>query len=188
MVKYSREPTNATKSCKARGSDLRVHFKNTRETAFRLRKMELQSAKKYLEDVMAHKRCVPFLRYQGSTGRTNQAKNEGNPGGQGRWPVKSCEFILQLLKNAESNAEVKGLDTDNLVISHIQVNKAMKQRRRTYRAHGRVNPYMSSPCHIELTLSEKEAAVKTEQDAKAPKPSKKALAKFLRSGAVSKTA
>jgi len=47
---------------------------------------------------------------------------------------------------------------------------------------------MSSPCHIELTLSEKEAAVKTEQDAKAPKPSKKALAKFLRSGAVSKTA
>ncbi|XP_050131758.1 signal peptidase complex subunit 1-like isoform X2 [Malus sylvestris] len=27
MVKYSREPDNITKSCKARGSDLRVHFK-----------------------------------------------------------------------------------------------------------------------------------------------------------------
>ncbi|KAJ6410385.1 hypothetical protein OIU84_007182, partial [Salix udensis] len=27
MVKYSREPDNQTKSCKARGSDLRVHFK-----------------------------------------------------------------------------------------------------------------------------------------------------------------
>ncbi|KAL0003009.1 hypothetical protein SO802_016790 [Lithocarpus litseifolius] len=26
-VKYSREPDNPTKSCKARGSDLRVHFK-----------------------------------------------------------------------------------------------------------------------------------------------------------------
>jgi len=30
-------------------------------------------------------------------------------------------------------------------------------RRRTYRAHGRINPYMSSPCHIELWLTEGEA-------------------------------
>lgn len=62
-----------------------------------------------------------------------------------------------------SRLQTKGLDTDNLFISHIQVNQAMKQRRRTYRAHGRVNPYMSCPCHIELTLSEKESAVKAEQ-------------------------
>lgn len=31
-------------------------------------------------------------------------------------------------------------------------------RRRTYRAHGRINPYMSSPCHIEVCLVEKEQA------------------------------
>lgn len=30
-------------------------------------------------------------------------------------------------------------------------------RRRTYRAHGRINPYMSSPCHIELWLTEAES-------------------------------
>jgi large subunit ribosomal protein L17e len=59
--------------------------------------------------------------------------------------------------------QVKGLDTDNLVISHIQVNRAMRQRRRTYRAHGRVNPYMSSPCHIELMVTEKDSSVKAEQ-------------------------
>jgi hypothetical protein len=35
--------------------------------------------------------------------------------------------------------QVKGLDVDTLFISHIQVNKAQKQRRRTYRAHGRIN-------------------------------------------------
>lgn len=38
----------------------------------------------------------------------------------------------------------------------------MRQRRRTYRAHGRVNPYMSSPCHIELIISEKASGVKAE--------------------------
>lgn len=55
-----------------------------------------------------------------------------------RWPVKSAEFLLGLLKNAESNADAKGLDTSNLIVKHIQVNQAPKQRRRTYRAHGRV--------------------------------------------------
>lgn len=35
--------------------------------------------------------------------------------------------------------QVKGLDVDSLYISHIQVNQAQKQRRRTYRAHGRIN-------------------------------------------------
>ncbi len=60
-----------------------------------------------------------------------------------RWPVKSAEFLLGLLKNAESNADAKGLDTSNLIVKHIQVNQAPKQRRRTYRAHGRVCPHQS---------------------------------------------
>ena len=60
-----------------------------------------------------------------------------------RWPVKSAEFLLSLLKNAEANADTKGLDTANLIVKHIQVNQAPKQRRRTYRAHGRVRT--SSP-------------------------------------------
>ncbi|KAL0447249.1 UNVERIFIED_CONTAM: 60S ribosomal protein L17-2 [Sesamum latifolium] len=161
MVKYSREPDNPTKSCKARGSDLRVHFKNTRETSHAIRKLPLAKAKRYLEDVLAHKQAIPFTRFCGGVGRTAQAKNR-HSNGQGRWPVKSAKFILDLLKNAESNAEVKGLDVDALYISHIQVNQAQKQRRRTYRAHGRINPYMSSPCHIELILSEKEEPVKKE--------------------------
>ncbi|KAI4343380.1 hypothetical protein L6164_010735 [Bauhinia variegata] len=182
MVKYSREPNNPTKSCKARGSDLRVHFKNTRETAHAIRKLPLAKAKRYLEDVIAHKQAIPFRRFCGGVGRTAQAKNR-HSNGQGRWPVKSAKFILDLLKNAESNAEVKGLDVDTLVITHIQVNQAQKQRRRTYRAHGRINPYMSSPCHIELILSEKEEPVPKEPETQLATSKKKSQA--LRSGASS---
>ncbi|KAL4825766.1 hypothetical protein H8958_009726 [Nasalis larvatus] len=96
MVRYSLDPENPTKSCKSRGSNLRVHFKNTHETAEAIK---------------------------------------------------------------ESNAKLKGLDVDSLVIEHIQVKKAPKMRRWTYRAHGRINPYMSSPCHIEMILTEKEQIV-----------------------------
>lgn len=81
-------------------------------------------------------------RYAGSTGRTAQGKQFGVT--KARWPTKSAEFLLGLLKNAEANADAKGLDTSNLVVKHIQVNQAPKQRRRTYRAHGRVRVSLST--------------------------------------------
>lgn len=55
-----------------------------------------------------------------------------------------------------------------------QVNRAPCLRRRTYRAHGRINPYMSSPCHIEVILIEKEDVVAKVAD---DEPSKKKLSK-----------
>merc|ERR1711928_49928 len=166
MGKYSTEPGNPTKSCKARGSYLRVHFK----------KMHIRKANRYLKDVVAKKQIIPFRRFSGGVGRKAQAKAHGCS--QGRWPVKSAEFLLQLLKNAESNADVKGLDVDSLVIDHIQVNRAPYMRRRTFRAHGRINPYMSSPCHIEMILSEKEQVVpRGEEEVEVKKVSKKKLAR-----------
>merc|ERR1711964_638101 len=81
-------------------------------------------------------------------------------------------------RSRKSNADVKGLDVDSLVIDHIQVNKAPYMRRRTYRAHGRINPYMSSPCHIEMILTEREQVVpRAEEEVEVKKVSKKKLAR-----------
>ncbi|KAK2100674.1 60S ribosomal protein L17 [Saguinus oedipus] len=125
MVRYSLDPEHPTKSCKSRGFNLRVHFKNTRETAQAIKGMHIRKATKYLKDVTLQKQCVPFQRYNGGVGRCAQAKQWG-------W---------------------------------TQVNKAPKMRRQTYRAHGRINPYMGSPCHIEMILTEKEQIVpKSEEE------------------------
>merc|ERR1712138_245772 len=168
MVKtYARTLENEAESAKAKGSNLRVHFKNTRETALAIKGMMLRKAQSYLQHVVEHKEAVAFRRYCGGVGRTSQAKNAGSTNGQARWPKKSAQFVLNLLLNAEANAELKSLDMDKLFIAHIQVNKAVQNRRRTYRAHGRINPYMSSPCHVELILAQKEATVKA---AKGRKP------------------
>ena len=42
----------------------------------------------------------------------------------GRWPEKSVKFITRLLKNAESNADAKSLELENLVIKNIVVQQA----------------------------------------------------------------
>merc|ERR1712088_743891 len=175
MGRYAQEPDNASKTAKAKGSNLRVHFKNTRETAQAIKKMPLHRATRYLKNVIVQKEIIPFRRFMGGVGRHAQAKVHGTS--QGRWPKKSAEFLLHLLKNAESNAEYKGLDADHLVVDHIQVNRAPKMRGRTYRAHGRINPYMSSPCHIEITLVEKEQAFARADEPERKKESKKKLQK-----------
>ena len=159
---------------------MRVHFKNTRETAQAIKHMHVKRATRYLKNVMSMKEIVPFRRFCHCVGRHAQAKQFKTT--QGRWPKKSAEFLLQLLKNAESNAEYKGLDVDHLVVEHIMVNQAPKMRRRTYRAHGRINPYMSSPCHVEVILAEKEQAVPrpgggTEEEPAKKKVSQKKLKK-----------
>jgi large subunit ribosomal protein L17e len=157
MVRYAAVTIDNAKSARARGSYLRTSFKNTRETAQAINGWKLERALTFLGNVLEKKEAVPMRRYAGSTGRTAQGKAFGVS--KARWPVKSAEFLLGLLKNAEANADTKGLDTSNLIVKHIQVNQAPKQRRRTYRAHGRINPYMSNPCHIELILTEGEEVV-----------------------------
>ena len=67
---------------------------------------------------------------------------------QGRQPKKSAELLLGMLKIAESNAELKGLDVDPLIVEHVQVNEDPRMPRRTYRARGRKHPHTSSPCRL----------------------------------------
>lgn len=42
----------------------------------------------------------------------------------GRWPEKSVKFIVRLLKNAESNADAKNIDVEDLTIKAIVVQQA----------------------------------------------------------------
>ena len=62
----------ASPACKARGVELRVHFKNTREAAQAIKGMHLRKAIRYLNDVMEKKQIVPFRRFNGGVGRKAQ--------------------------------------------------------------------------------------------------------------------
>ena len=173
--KYARE-VRTEKSVKARGKDLRVHFKNTWEVAKMLKGKGIKQSIKYLNDVLEHKRCVPITRFNSHVARTGAAIQFGVT--QGRWPEKSVKIVLNILKNLEANATAKQLEVDKLVIGHVQVNRAQRGRRRTYRAHGRITPFMSSPCHIEMWAEIPAVDV--------PKPEKKANVGSLKKQAKTK--
>ena len=68
------------------------------------------------------------------------------------------------------------MSNEKLIINHVQVNRAQKGRRRTYRAHGRINrkiiiliiqlAFLSSNAHVEIWASERDENVKKEANNK----------------------
>ena len=148
-------------ACTSKGKDLRVHFKNTFHVGRAIKGMLITKAEEYLNDVLEHKRCIPYSRFDGSVGRTSAAIQFGLT--KGRYPEKSVRIVLNLLKNAKSNAEAKKLNIEKLVIKNVFVNQATEGRRRTYRAHGSINAYCSSNCHVEILCEEAKDRVKKEK-------------------------
>lgn len=166
MVRYSFDPeTDLSKISKSRGSHLRIHFKHCREITNHIKGMPVEKAMKFMTDVLAFKAIVPFVRFTGGIGRKAQAKQNKTSGDKGRWPVKATAVVKDLLANAISNAQTRGLEPENLIVKHAQCNRAPAGRRRTYRAHGRIGKYASQPAHIEFILTEKKEGVqKGEED------------------------
>lgn len=162
---YAYTPKNEDKAVKSAMKDAKISFKNTHQTVTILRGMWLVSAIRYLEDVLAHKRCIPMKRFNGGVPRVAQAKEFGAL--QGRWPEKSVIQVKCMLKHMQNIAVEKGLDVSKVKIMHAQVNRAPIIHSRTYRAHGRVTAWNKSPCHIEMVAEEQlgeipaEAPVKT---------------------------
>jgi large subunit ribosomal protein L17e len=74
QVRYANQDIPTAKSARARGSYLRVSFKNTRETAQAINGMKLQRALTFLENVTNKAEAVPFRRFASSTGRTAQGE------------------------------------------------------------------------------------------------------------------
>ena len=150
--------------------------------------MLLNKAEDYLKEVLEHKRCIPYSRFDHSVGRCSAAIQFGLT--KGRYPEKSVKIVLNLLKNAKANAEAKKLNVEKLVIKNVFVNQATEGRRRTYRAHGSINAYCSSNCHVDIICEELKEPVKkakkTEEERKTNwiNPSRyirRAIAKHLKS-------
>lgn len=102
--------------------------------------MHIGKANKYLRDVAVKHQRVPSRRYNGGVGCCAQAKQLGWT--QGRLPKKSAELLLHMLKKVESNAGLKGLDVDSLVIEAPK----MRQSPRSHQTlHEVIVPHQDDP-------------------------------------------
>lgn len=163
---YNTEIVEESATVKACASNIKVSFKNTRETCSTLRGRTVEGCIQYLQNVLEKKECVPMRRYANGVGNTAQAKkfmSGRDRASKGRWPKKSCESMIKLLNNIKTNAVNKNIDVADLVIKMVSVNRAPKIHGRVFRAHGRVNAFNKSPCHVQIVAVKKSEFV--EEDA-----------------------
>ena len=143
-LNYSIEPV-PEKTSKAMGKELHISKKHAHEIASAIKGMKLNIARSFLEDVVLLKRAVPYKRY---------TRNVPHRKGMctGRYPQKAAKEFLRVLKNAESNAAYKGLDSENLKITHIATKKGHSFRGSFPRAQGRATPKMHETVSVEMIV------------------------------------
>jgi len=146
---YNKE-VNESKIARAMAKSLKISPKHSVEICNAVRGMKVSKAKDYLNDVIDKKQAVPFKRHNKKVGHRKGLK--GWP--SGRYPVKAASHILNVLENAEANAEYKGLDNEKLVIDHISSHRSIIIRGVIPRAFGRVTPFNTPTTHIQIVLEE----------------------------------
>ncbi len=137
---------------KARGHELDISFKHAVEITRTIRGMPLPAAKVFLEDVIDKRAAVPVKRFNRGV-----PHRKGTGFGAGRYPLKAAGAILQVLLNAENNAEVFGLDPEELRVKHIAAHKGAGWMGHTPRAHGRSTARKRDRVNVEVVLESTEA-------------------------------
>tara|TARA_B100000315_G_C14428113_1_gene518840 strand:- start:161 stop:712 length:552 start_codon:yes stop_codon:yes gene_type:complete len=146
----------AKTNAQAIGRTLSVSQKHGIEICSAIRKKGLGKAKLFLNRVIEQKDAIPFRRF------TNIGHRPGKIG-PGRYPLKACRAVLSLLESAEANAQMKGMSTNDLIVSKITSNKASSQWH-----YGRFHRRKMKRVHIEVVLTEKGSSKKkdTKEDVK----------------------
>jgi large subunit ribosomal protein L22 len=142
---YQAEERNIAR---ARGVELPMSPKKTYEVLNAIRGRSLEQARTFLEGVEALERPVPFRRYNQET-----AHKKGI--GPGRYPKKVAKNVLQVLQNAEANAEFDGLDVDRLFVAVAASSRGRIQKARMPRAHGRATAWNEQTTSVEIVLKER---------------------------------
>ena len=145
-IKYAYQPADETKAAKAMGYEMPISFKHAVEICRELRGKKISEAKKFLEDVIAMRRPVPFRKYKKKVAH----KRGIDKWYAGRYPQKAAKYILKVLRNLEANAEYKGLELDKLVIVHAQAQKGRVIKRYMPRAFGRATPRFQQLTTVEF--------------------------------------
>jgi large subunit ribosomal protein L22 len=143
---YSVKALDPDKTVKCAGRELKMSPKAAVEICHTIRGMKIGEAKTLLEQVIKKRLPIAFRRYKKKVAHKSMPEKTF----AGRYPVKTADRILRLLRELEANAEYKGLDIENLKIVHAASHRGRKIRAYTPRAFGRASPSFETLSHVEI--------------------------------------
>lgn len=130
------------KLARVMGKDVGISTKISIEICNFIRGKNLQRVKRDLIDISNKKSALPMTRFITDRGH--------KPGmAAGSYPMKAIENFMKLIGSLESNAQIKGLNSDNLVLIHACVHRASRPMH-----YGRKRRSQMKRTHVELIVQE----------------------------------
>jgi len=145
------QKTDPETTSRALGFEIGVSPKHCREVCKMLVGRKVEDAKKYLEGVIELKTPVPYTRFK-------MFLNPKPKVGPGRYPRNAAKAILRVIESAQSNAEYKGLEADNMRVKVAAAHRGSIEKSFMPRAQGRSTPWNEQTTNIEIILEEIEAS------------------------------
>jgi len=142
--------TDQEKTARSIGKELPISPKAAVEVCRAIRGLPVEKAKDFLEGVVAEKVAVPYKRF------LYQIVHQKGGVGPGRFPKKAARYILNILNDAENNAEYKGFDTEGLKVLAASAHHGRTWHQRMPRAHGRWTQKDRQTVNIEIILEKRE--------------------------------
>lgn len=128
---------------KAVGKNLPISWKDCTEIGRFIDGESLDKAEHKLEKVIEKEIAVPYTKYDSDAGHTS---GHGDSGG---YPVKASEEMLDLVRQARSNAKNQGMNPNALEVSNVVTNQG-REVATPSRHRGRTN----KAAHVKLFVSE----------------------------------
>ncbi len=143
---------NAERMARAISTNQPVSLKYSLEISRTIKGKNLEDSMKFLNEVMDQTRPLPLRTYHKKVPHRKGNAMMGTKAG--RYPVRTCEKWITLLRNVRSNADVKGLDVKKLQVVHATASVGFQRIRN--QSQGRINgkSRKSKSAHIEVIVRE----------------------------------
>jgi len=131
---------------------VKVSFKNTLELSKMITHKKILKALTLIYLIKNKKIAVNIRKHNSGIGRTMKTFSKLSVTAQGRFPVKSCDIILKLLKKIIALLKKCRKSLKYYYIDSIIINKTSMTSRKIHRAFGRINHIKSVYCSLEIIV------------------------------------
>ncbi len=150
---------------KASALNCQISRKFSIELARHIKRKPVNKVLSYLDDVIALKKHVPLMNYNRDVGHKRGQSVDGVK--SGRYPVNVAKLFKKVILAAKANADVRGLDKENLLLINAVVSQGVSRFK--IQPKGRRRSRQSKATNLEVLVK----SIKTSKKSKSEKTAKK---------------
>lgn len=154
MVKkeYQVKVRDEKKAAKAIAKNQQVSTKYATEMCREIKAKKLSKVEKKLQRIIEKEEFLPLRTYNKKVAHRKGETKSGVK--SGRYPEKLCKVFLKLLETVKANADFKGLDSENLLITHCFASRGFARRSTQPKGHIAGKRRRAKSTHIEIIVME----------------------------------